>query len=226
MVAACSTLGDAMGMKEVGRVVRQAREARGLSQRQLGQSAGISHTYVSKIEGGESKGLGYDVLRNVAATLGIQAAELEALLYDRPLPTPVAGAPTMPIAVPILATASAGRGGGHVEQWAFVPYEQGRGRVLRAYRASGVCMEPEIGDGDTVIVDCDASPQDGEIVAAINQETGDFLIKRYFRANGSVELVPEQGEPVVLPEDQVRIEGVVIQVNRKPSRRRRKAAGS
>lgn len=75
-----------MGMRELGAYIAQQREARSLSQERVAEAAGIARSYVSKIEAGEPKGLGVEVLRNIAGALGTDQAILEGLLYDRPAP--------------------------------------------------------------------------------------------------------------------------------------------
>lgn len=52
-----------------GRVVLRHREAKGLSQEELAEVAGIHRTYVSKIELGKVR-LGLDIAKKVADALG------------------------------------------------------------------------------------------------------------------------------------------------------------
>jgi SOS-response transcriptional repressor LexA len=71
-------------------------------------------------------------------------------------------------------------------------------------------MDPEIRAGDTAIVDLDAAPQNGDLVAARLPDTEDYVVKRFYRHRGAVELRSNDGEPVVLPADRVEIAGVVF----------------
>jgi transcriptional regulator with XRE-family HTH domain len=61
--------------KLFGRVVREEREARGLSQEGLAARAGIHRTYVSSIELGKVR-LGLDVAKKLADGLGLALSEL------------------------------------------------------------------------------------------------------------------------------------------------------
>jgi len=63
--------------KSFGRVVRQKREAVGLSQEKLADDAGIHRTYVSSIELGKVR-LGLDIAKRVAVALKTPLHELIA----------------------------------------------------------------------------------------------------------------------------------------------------
>ena len=63
--------------KLFGRVVRNRREARGLSQEELAARAGIHRTYVSSIELGKVR-LGLDIAKKVADGLGVTLSDLLA----------------------------------------------------------------------------------------------------------------------------------------------------
>ncbi len=60
-----------------GQVVRERREAQGLSQEAFAARAGIHRTYVSAIELGKVR-LGLEAARNVASGLGMSFSELIA----------------------------------------------------------------------------------------------------------------------------------------------------
>ncbi len=60
-----------------GRVVRERREAKGLSQERFAEIAGIHRTYVSAIELGKVR-LGLDAAYRVATGLGVPLSELIA----------------------------------------------------------------------------------------------------------------------------------------------------
>lgn len=65
------------GWVELGQVIRRYRVAAGLSQEQLAERSGLHATYLSQIETGK-RNLSVQVLRRVAAGLGVPAAELVA----------------------------------------------------------------------------------------------------------------------------------------------------
>ncbi len=61
--------------RRLGRIIRIAREAQGLSQRDLGAAAQIDQTHVSKIEQGKREA-GLDVLVRIARALGVELPAL------------------------------------------------------------------------------------------------------------------------------------------------------
>jgi len=58
--------------------VRELREAKGLSQRQLAAVAGITQATISNIETGRVKGVDFTTLEKLAKALGVNAALLIA----------------------------------------------------------------------------------------------------------------------------------------------------
>ena len=66
-----------MATRRLGEVVQQLREARGLSQAQLAESAQVSVSFVSILEGGQSgQNLSPAILARLARALGVTAAKL------------------------------------------------------------------------------------------------------------------------------------------------------
>lgn len=208
-------------MKDLGEFVRVERERRSLTQEELASAVSVSPTYVSKIERAERKGIGLRVLRNLEAVFGVQKGVLEALLRDDPLPAPVPSYPEIAREIAVVPDLSAGPvGGGIVDAWEYVGLSETMGRALRAGRVKGTCMEPAISPGDVVIFDAaNRTPRDGQVIVATipdeANERGRGVVKRFFRFNGKIKLEPNVGQPIILPADDVRIEGVVIEVRKK-----------
>lgn len=61
--------------RQLGRNIRRAREARGISQRSFAQMVGMSQPYLSAVESGE-KNIGYANLCKIADGLGIRVGQL------------------------------------------------------------------------------------------------------------------------------------------------------
>lgn len=61
----------------IGRVVREMRKRKRLTQAQLAEAAGITPTFICKVELGIAS-LGADGVSRLASALGVSAAELEA----------------------------------------------------------------------------------------------------------------------------------------------------
>jgi transcriptional regulator with XRE-family HTH domain len=69
----------------LGERIRQLRTRRGLSQRQLGELAGVSYTYLSKIENARLDAPpSIEVLRSLAGTLRVDELELLSLTDHLP----------------------------------------------------------------------------------------------------------------------------------------------
>lgn len=77
-------------------------------------------------------------------------------------------------------------------------------------------IEEQIRDGDFVIVESGDTAQNGETVIAL-LNNGEATLKKYFRENGKVRLQPANSamSPIVVSEDDIRIQGIVIGIIRK-----------
>lgn len=86
-------------------------------------------------------------------------------------------------------------------------------------RVEGKSMEPEIHEGDYVLIDTELNVNNGDIVAA-RIDDDDGTIKRYLYENGVLSLIPINTEynPMLFPSDEecrVRIVGKVVEIKRK-----------
>jgi SOS-response transcriptional repressor LexA len=149
-----------------------------------------------------------DSISHLARTVARLKRDVQDLARRQPL-----------VQVPVAGRVHAGAGGGLVEAVVYVPRQEAEGRALLAVEVRGDCMEPEIHAGDTAIVDLDASPQNGDLVAARLPDTEDYVVKRFYRRKGAVELHSNDGEPVVFPADRVEVAGVVFGTWRPLTRR-------
>lgn len=213
-----------VGIQELGQVLRERRLRLGATQAAVARRVGIDPSYLSRLEAGDPsyKSVGHDVLRQLAAALESDPVEFEAVLYDRPLPAPVATLPDYAERIPVVARdvpASPGAGpeGYRVVEYVYVPFRLKQGRVLKAISVRGDCMAPEIPDGAVVILDETAAGdvRNGQVVACSwRDDDGRWCagVKRFFLRGGAVHLVPNTGETVVLSPERVRIEGIAIEV--------------
>lgn len=64
---------------QLGATIKSAREAKGLSKRRLAELAGITHSFVAKIEAGHFQSMGPDILTSLAHALDLPAQDLFAL---------------------------------------------------------------------------------------------------------------------------------------------------
>lgn len=206
-----------MSVRGLGAFLRETREGRSLSQAEVAERAGISRSYVSKLERGDVDSIGHDVLRNLAAVLSEPMERLESLLYDRPPPRAAVPEPELAREIPVVAFVRSGRGRSErVEDYLYTGVSRARGRRLKAVIATGNCLEPDIPQGATVILDEAAigDVRDGQIVGATLLDTEEYVLKRFFQIGQRVQLQPNIGEPILVDADRVRIEGVAIEVRR------------
>lgn len=91
----------------------------------------------------------------------------------------------------------------------------GRGETF-ALRVQGDSMVDEgILDGDLIVVEARRQARDGATVVALVR--GEATVKKLYRQRGRVRLEPANArlEPIVAPEDQVEVRGIVIAVVRR-----------
>jgi transcriptional regulator with XRE-family HTH domain len=65
-----------MSPKTLGAVLKQIREAKGLSQLDLAKRAKVSQGYLSDLEARQKKNPGIETLRRIAKALGVPVTEL------------------------------------------------------------------------------------------------------------------------------------------------------
>jgi repressor LexA len=77
-----------------------------------------------------------------------------------------------------------------------------------------------IEDGDLLVVEEDESPPDGTVVAALLREGEEVTVKRLHREGDKVRLEPHNGdhEDIIVPAEQVQIQGWVTHVIHPPAR--------
>lgn len=65
-----------MSEKNLGEVLRELREARGLTQAQLAERAQVALSYVTVIEAGHERNPSRQILQRIARALGVPAKRL------------------------------------------------------------------------------------------------------------------------------------------------------
>ncbi len=128
-------------------------------------------------------------------------------------------APAGAVEIPLLGTVAAGA---PIEAVAnpdtiTVPVELiGRRRAFALKVKGDSMIDEHICDGDTVILEARDTARGGETVVALVRGQ-DATLKKYYRDGAKIRLEPANAklQPIVVPEDQVRIQGVVIGVIRR-----------
>jgi repressor LexA len=98
-----------------------------------------------------------------------------------------------------------------------VPETLAGNRDTYVLRVKGDSMiDEQIRDGDFVIVEDRKTAENGETVVALLSGS-DVTLKKFYRENGKVRLQPANVtiDPIVVPAEQVQVQGVVIGVMRK-----------
>lgn len=184
-------------MDTLGKRLRHARKERGLTQDQLEAASGVKQSDISKLERGESNTT--TGLVKLAKALGCSADWLDtgngAIWEAGPAAAiDLADNPDFPAVRRVTFKLSAGASGFAVdyrdEDGAPIVFRrtwlESRGlnaKKLFAVSVANGSMEPGLYDGDTVVVNTDATtPKDG-IVFAVNYE-GEMVIKRLVRDAG------------------------------------------
>jgi repressor LexA len=164
------------------------REQLGLTQEQLAARLGTTRMTITRYEAGTRRisGVAQMALNQLAASSRIPMVGIVA-----------AGIPIEPI----LQT-----------EFVDVPPSMARSGENFALRIKGESMREEgILPGDIVVVHKQATARNGQtVVALVNQEA---TIKKYYRKSGRIELHPANAEMkpiIVTPEDDFRIQGIVV----------------
>lgn len=222
-----------MAETQVGTLIKRLREARGLTQGQLATYADVPRSWLSLLEINRFDKPDRDRLERIAAVLHESPETLLAAAGYRVTPLPPRERTpdeivrelqaTLPVRVPDLLPeaeqrASAGPGVPVGPELWYRPEPDARHHQFFKVRVSGDCMEPEIFPGDTVVVDTTAQPADGQTVLVIHE--GEALVKIYRSKNGEVWLEALRDVPPIQPNGDTRIIGVVVEIRRRPPRRR------
>jgi len=184
-------------MDTLGKRLKHARIERGLTQVQLAQASGVKQSDISKLERGESNAT--TGLVRLAKALGCSAEWLDtgngSIWASKQIQSiDLDDNPDFPSVRRVRFKLSAGATGFAVDyedqdgapivfRRAWLADKGLHAEKLFAVSVSNASMEPGLYDGDTVVVNTDATqPRDG-VVFAVNYE-GEMVIKRLVRDAG------------------------------------------
>lgn len=162
-----------MDLTSLGARLKAFREAKGLTKYRLAKMSGVSQTYIYRIERGEIRNPRRDTLQKLAAGLSITLAQLVG--DTAPIDTWQLVEQSLKAYIPVYS-------GLYEVGMSPIDYAVCTRAIMppdtvRGYRIEGLFLEPEIRNGDTVIVDTALSPVDGDLVlATIENQT---VIERY-----------------------------------------------
>lgn len=193
-----------------GEKLKRLLAERGMSQRQLGKESGIDREYINQIIAGKVKNPSMKIAQKLAKGLKISPG----IFFDsgsslNPESAMAVIEAALSAYIPVYAEVSAGGG---MEPIDYVATTRARPAPdnLKAFRVRGLCLEPQIIEGDTLIVDTAISPQNNDLVVVIMD--GEASVKHY-RDTGEDRWL-ENNEGKFKPEDVHQV-GVVVEFNRK-----------
>ena len=196
----------------IGRKIKDARLALGLSQENLGRLYGCSDVAISKIERAAT-GLNIDDLERIAHILGqpLDYFISESVAYEqRPMNAILKELEAIsPIAIPVLDQEASAGEGAPIQEYAYWSPPRVAGRNIKALKVRGSCLLPALQDGDVVFFDTDAMPRDGQLVVAVVDDT--LCLKR-FREQGGERWLETDDKRIQF--DDAQIQGVVISFQR------------
>jgi len=152
---------------------------------------------------------------------GSMSRGLEVLVFQGEEPYPPSKGARPPIReIPLLGRVTAGKptlAVEHVEETVPLPTEWARGKEVFLLKVQGDSMSPYILQDDYVIVQSQASAENGDVVVSLMGD--EATVKRFFKKGRKIELKPdnEKWETIQIEEGsgEVRILGKVIGVYRK-----------
>lgn len=202
-----------MERKTIGQRLRELRENKGLSQRKLAMLCGLDRGYISQLEAGRTRSITLRTAEILAGGLNIlpNAFFDSNVIINR---SPISALSDLEVSIkayiPVYAEVCAGEG---IEPIDYVACTRARPapETMRAYRVKGLCLSPEIEEGDTVIVDTSLSPQNNDLIVCIIN--GEASIKR-FKEDGQDNKWLEDNNGKYQPEN-VYLHGIIIEFNRR-----------
>ena len=188
----------------VGERIREARNACGISLRQLAGRVGIHYSHLSKIENGKDT-VGKDSLVRIAEELGADPDLMLSEAGHRAMPFRILG--NIAAGVPIEAIEDA-------ESFDLSHVFDPREHFLLRVRGDSMILDG-INDGDLAIVKHTNQAKNGDTVVAIVDDE-EATLKRYTQKQGIVVLTPanEQMKAMRYPASNVEIRGRLVGVLR------------
>lgn len=198
-------------------------QSRHITAYQVAKGAGVSQTLLSNWKQGKSVPTGKS-LQKIAAFLNVSVDYLMTGKASETTPVRTASSGRRYVSVPILAYVAAGipiEAVTDILDYEEIPDELARGGEYFGLRIKGDSMEPEIMNGDYIIVRKQEDAENGEtVVVLINGNEG--TCKKIQKGRNSLVLVSNNQEyaPMIYTREEVenlpvRIAGKVVEIRRK-----------
>ncbi len=185
---------------DIGKMIRAARQARGISLRALASQVGIHFSHLSKIENGKDQ-IGRDSLTKIAEELGV----------DPDLMLGEAGHQTVPFRV--LGNIAAGEpieAIEEIETFDLTKVFDPQDHFLLRVRGTSMILDG-INDGDLAIIRYTKAANTGDTVVAL-VDGGEATLKRFKKVKNTITLIPanDQLTAMEFPASRVEIRGVFV----------------
>lgn len=202
----------------LGARIKIARTAKGLTQQQLGDAVGMTQSAIYQLEKRDSE----ECLKTnaIAKVLGVTPEWLisgtgEAACFE----SNVEPAYALRGQVPLISWVQAGDWCeahdpypvGDAEMW--LPAADNYGENAYALRVRGASMEPRFREGEIIVVNPHASPDNGKFVIARKEGSKEVTFKQLIREGDEAYLKainPQWPEPIIRMDEAWHICGVVV----------------
>lgn len=184
----------------VGKMIRDARRARGITLRALAGQVGIHFTHLSKIETGQDR-IGRDSLIKIAEELGVDPDLLLGEAGHQAVPFRLLG--NIAAGQPIEAIED-------VETFDLAKVFDPHSHFLLRVRGNSMILDG-ITNGDLAIIRHSNTAKNNDTVVAV-VDGSEATLKRFKKVKNVVTLIPanDQMSPVEFPASQVEIRGVFV----------------
>ena len=184
----------------VGAMIREARQARGITLRQLASQVGIHFTHLSKIENGKDQ-IGRKPLTRIAEELGVDPDLLLGEAGHQQVPFRVLG--SIAAGLPIDAIED-------IETFDLTKVFDPHGHFLLRVKGNSMILDG-INDGDLAIVRRTNAARAGDTVVAV-VDGGEATLKRFKKVKNIITLMPanDQMAEMQYPLSRVEIRGVLV----------------
>jgi transcriptional regulator with XRE-family HTH domain len=196
-----------MGEETIGDRLRRLRVEAGLSQRELAKRSDIAREYINQLEAGKTKSI---TLRTAAALAKGLGKPASVFFGESPglAMTPRTSLADLELSIkayiPVYAEVSTGPG--TIVDYVACTVAKPAPETLRAYRTKGLCLAPEVIEGDVLIVDTALSPTNGDLCVVLIMDQAS--VKRY-REDGNGKKWLENNNGTYQPEEVV-LHGIVV----------------
>ena len=185
---------------DIGKMIREARQARGISLRALANQIGIHFSHLSKIENGKDQ-IGRDSLAKIAEELGVDPDLMLGEAGHQAVPFRVLG--NVAAGEPIEAIED-------IETFDLTKVFDPHDHFLLRVRGTSMILDG-INDGDLAIVRHTNVANAGDTVVAL-VDGGDATLKRFKKVKNTITLIPanDQMTAMEFPASRVEIRGVFV----------------